>query len=104
MTNVGWSDYRSGSRPLLGSVLPLKTDSYKACGHWKMLPNGTTNMFSYGESRGSSDHIKDVVTERDRILRMSHEDAIKELLVMNKIESRIKTIQGVADTGLLAMI
>lgn len=56
-----WADYRSGPRPLLSSVLPLKTDSYKAMGHWKMLPEGTTNMFSYGESRGSSEHIKDIV-------------------------------------------
>jgi len=45
-----------------------------------------------------------LATERERIVRMSHEDAIKELLVMNKIESRIKTIQGVEDTGLLEMV
>lgn len=55
-----WSDYRVGSRSLLTSVLPLKSDSYKIP-HWKMLPEGTTNMFSYGESRGASEHIKDIV-------------------------------------------
>ncbi|HET8687495.1 MAG TPA: nicotinate phosphoribosyltransferase [Methanosarcina sp.] len=55
-----WSDYSVGKRPLLGSVLPLKTDSYKIP-HWKMLPSGTTNMFSYGESRGPGKNIEKVV-------------------------------------------
>lgn len=37
---------------LLSQVLALNTDSYKTT-HWMQLPAGTTNMFSYGESRGS---------------------------------------------------
>lgn len=60
MSKNSWSDYRVGQRSLLGSVLPLKTDSYKI-GHWKMLPSGTTNMFSYGEPRGATEGINDVV-------------------------------------------
>lgn len=38
---------------------------------------------------------------RERIMRMSHQDALIELLQINKIESRILTIKGVSDTGLL---
>lgn len=55
-----WADYEVGQRSLLGDVLPLKTDSYKI-GHWKMLPVGTTNLYSYGEPRGPGSHISDVV-------------------------------------------
>lgn len=42
-----------------------------------------------------------LATERERIMRMSHEDALKELLKINRIESRIQTIKSVEDTGLL---
>jgi type II restriction enzyme len=42
-----------------------------------------------------------LATERERIMRMSHEDALKELLKINRIESRIQTIKSVQDTGLL---
>lgn len=61
---AGWTDKGiqtfPGAPSLLSEVLPLKTDSYKV-GHWKMLPGGTTNMYSYGESRGLTSGITDVV-------------------------------------------
>lgn len=37
---------------LLSQVLALNTDSYKTT-HWLQLPEGTENMYSYVESRGS---------------------------------------------------
>lgn len=59
-----WQDYyvsiESAVRTLLSEVLPLKTDSYKI-GHWKMLPIGSGNMFSYGASRGAGGGISDVL-------------------------------------------
>jgi hypothetical protein len=39
--------------------------------------------------------------QREVIMRMSHDEALKELLRIRKIESRIATIQGCTDTGLL---
>ena len=42
-----------------------------------------------------------LATERELIMRLSHEEALSELLRINNIESRIRTIRSVADTGLL---
>lgn len=42
--------------------------------------------------------------ERERIMRMSHEEALLELVKINKIESRIQTIRGVSDTGLMNLV
>lgn len=39
--------------------------------------------------------------ERERIMRMSHDEAINELIRKNNIESRIATIRAVSDTGLM---
>ena len=45
-----------------------------------------------------------LATERERIMRMSHEQALIELIKINKIESKIVTIKGVEDTGLLQVL
>lgn len=39
--------------------------------------------------------------EREKIMQLSHQDAIKELINMHKIESRMKVISQVSDNGLL---
>lgn len=39
--------------------------------------------------------------EREKIMRMSHEEALLELVKVYKIESRIKTIRAVCDNGIL---
>ena len=41
--------------------------------------------------------------EREKIMRMSHEEALLELVRVHKIESRIKTIRSVTDNGILAI-
>src|SRR5690606_15239842 len=38
--------------------------------------------------------------EREKIMRMSHKEALKELIKVHKIESRIKTINAISDNGL----
>jgi hypothetical protein len=38
--------------------------------------------------------------EREKIMRMSHIEALKELIKINKIESRIRTIEAISDNGL----
>jgi len=42
--------------------------------------------------------------ERERIMKMSHEEAIKGLLEAHKFESKIETIKLVADNGLLGVV
>jgi len=44
-----------------------------------------------------------LASERERIMRLSKEDAIKEILLVNKIENRIKVIKSVNYNGLLDM-
>ncbi len=41
--------------------------------------------------------------ERAKIMRMNHEEALKELIKVHKIESRIKTIRAISDNGLFAL-
>jgi len=41
--------------------------------------------------------------EREKIMRMSHNEALKELIKLHKIESRMKTINAVSDNGLFTI-
>lgn len=41
--------------------------------------------------------------QRENIMRMSHEEAIKELIKVNKIDSKIKIINSIKDNGLFAI-
>ena len=41
--------------------------------------------------------------EREKIMRMSHQEALKELIIVHKIESKIKTIKAISDNGLFNM-
>lgn len=41
--------------------------------------------------------------EREKIMRMSHKEALKELIKVHKIESKIKTINAIADNGLFTI-
>ena len=41
--------------------------------------------------------------EREKIMRMSHEEALLELVRVRKIESRIKIIRSVTDNGILSI-
>lgn len=44
-----------------------------------------------------------LASEREKIMRMSHEQALMELMQVHKIESRIRVINSVSDNGLLAI-
>jgi len=41
--------------------------------------------------------------EREKIMRMSHKEALKELIKVHKIESRIKTINSISDNQLFTL-
>ena len=44
-----------------------------------------------------------LANEREKIMRMSHQEALKELIKVHKIESRIKTINAISDNGLFTL-
>lgn len=41
--------------------------------------------------------------EREKIMRMSHKEALTELIKVHKIENRIKTINAISDNGLFTL-
>ena len=41
--------------------------------------------------------------EREKIMRMSHKEALKELIKVHKIDSRIKIINSISDNGLFTL-
>ncbi len=41
--------------------------------------------------------------EREKIIRMNHEEAIKELIRVHKIDSKIRTINAISDNGLFSV-
>jgi type II restriction enzyme len=41
--------------------------------------------------------------EREKIMRMSHQEALKELIKVHKIDSKIRTINAISDNGLFAI-
>lgn len=45
-----------------------------------------------------------LAAERESIMRLTHEQALAELIRVNAIESRIRTIRAVADTGLMGVL
>ena len=44
--------------------------------------------------------LKFLASERDRFIRMSHNEVLKELIKISKIENKIKTIESISDNGL----
>ena len=42
-----------------------------------------------------------LANEREKIMRMSHEEALLELVRAHKIESKIQVIRSVSDNGIL---
>ena len=41
--------------------------------------------------------------EREKIMRMSHQEALRELIKVHKIDSKIKTIKSISDNGLFTI-
>lgn len=42
--------------------------------------------------------------EREKIMRMSHEEALKELIKVHKLESRVKKVSSISDNGLFNIV
>ncbi|MGB0984645.1 MAG: HindIII family type II restriction endonuclease [Saprospiraceae bacterium] len=47
--------------------------------------------------------LKFLASEREKIMRMSHEEALKELIKASKIENKIKIINKISDNGLFGL-
>ena len=47
--------------------------------------------------------LRFLVSERERIMGMNHEEALNELIKINRIESKIETIKSISDNGLFAI-
>ena len=47
--------------------------------------------------------LRFLASEREKIMRMSHADALKELIKVNKIDKKIQTIKSISDNGLFAI-
>ncbi len=47
--------------------------------------------------------LKFLASERERIMRMSHDEALMELIKTNKIDSKIKTIKSISDNELFGL-
>lgn len=66
---------------------------------WKIEKQAAIESISVAKQEA----LKFLAMEREKIMRMSHEEAIKELINVHKIESRIKVINQVSDNGLLGI-
>lgn len=47
--------------------------------------------------------LKYLSSEREKIMRMSHEEAVRELVKVSKIESKIEIIKRISDNGLFGV-
>ena len=95
-------------------VVPLLNPSKNANDYWLAI-NKTMLSFSkkiaqlWGIEKGvatesiniaKEEALTFLAKEREKIMRMGHQEALKELIKVHKIESRIKTIGAVSDNDL----
>lgn len=52
---------------------------------------------------GKEEALTFLAQEREKIMRMSHQEALKELIKVHKIDSKIKTIKSISDNGLFTI-
>ena len=53
---------------------------------------------------GKQEALEFLSSEREKIMRMSHQEALKALIKSSKIESKIRTINNVSDNGLFGIV
>ncbi len=66
---------------------------------WKIEKLASQESINIGKEEG----LFFLSQEREKIMKMSHQDALKELMKVHKIESKIKTIQSITDNGLISI-
>ncbi len=63
---------------------------------WKIEKIATTEAIIIAKKEA----LKFLASEREKIMKMTHEEALKELIKLNKIDSKIKIIERISDNGL----
>ena len=63
---------------------------------WKIEKMASIEAISIAKNEG----LKFLASEREKIMRMTHDEALKELIKLSKIESKIKIIESIKDNGL----
>lgn len=73
--------------------------SEKVSDLWKIEKIASVESIEIGKKEG----LFFLAQEREKIMKMSHTDAIKELMKVHKIENRIRTITSISDNGLFSI-
>lgn len=66
---------------------------------WKIEKMASVESVDIAKQEG----LSFLAAEREKIMRMIHEEALKELITMSKIESKIKIIQSISDSGIFSI-
>ena len=66
---------------------------------WKTEKEAATESTEIAKKEG----LTYLASEREKIMRMSHDEALKELIKMSKIDSKIRIIQSITDSGLFGI-
>jgi len=66
---------------------------------WSIEKEATTESIAISKEEA----LTFLAQEREKIMRMSHNEALKELIKLHKIESRMKTINAVSDNGIFTI-
>lgn len=67
---------------------------------WKIEKLASTESMEIAKQEG----LIYLASEREKIMRMSLEEALKELVKMHKIDNKIKVIQRISDNGLFGIL
>lgn len=66
---------------------------------WNSEKEASSNSISFAKEEA----LTFLVQEREKIMRMSYSEALKELIKVHKIDGRIKTISAIADNGIFTI-
>lgn len=67
---------------------------------WNIEKEAATQSISIAKEEG----LRFLAEEREKIIRMSHQEALRELIKIHRIDSKIKTINSISDNGLFTII
>ena len=66
---------------------------------WQMEKEAAIESIEIAKEEG----LRYLATERERIVKLSRNEALQELIKISKIDSKIRTIESMTDTGLFGI-
>jgi type II restriction enzyme len=66
---------------------------------WKIEKIASNESMNIAKQEG----LSYLASEREKIMRMNHDEALKELIKISKIDNKIKIIQSISDNGLFSI-